>query len=78
MLWGVGSREDRVYPRVNKRGYNLTWVSIMREKNELDYTCGISDDELNERFKESIRIDEEIRRIKGLPTSGYDKDKGKA
>lgn len=50
----------------------------MNEKNELDYTCGISDDELTERFKESIRIDEEIRRIKGLPTSGYDKDKGKA
>ena len=50
----------------------------MREKNELDYTCGISDDELTERFKESVRIDEEIRRIKGLPTSGYDKDKGKA
>lgn len=39
----------------------------MTEKNELDYTCGISDDELTERFKESIRIDEEIRRIKGLP-----------
>lgn len=50
----------------------------MTEKNELDYTCGISDDELTERFKESIRIDEEIRRIKGLPTSGFDKVKGKA
>ena len=78
MLGRVGSRKDRVYPRDNKRCYNLIGVSIMREKNELDYTCGISDDELTERFKESIRIDEEIRRIKGLPTSGYDKDKGKA
>ncbi len=28
--------------------------------NELDSTCGISDDELTQRFKESIRIDDEI------------------
>ncbi len=40
--------------------------------NELDSTCGISDDELTRRFKESIRIDNEIRRIKGLPIAGYD------
>ena len=44
----------------------------MEEKNELDYTCGLSDDELTERFKESIRIDNEIRKIKGLPIAGYD------
>ncbi len=48
----------------------------MTEKNELDFTCGISDDELTERFKASIRIDEEIRRVKGLPTARYD-DKAK-
>lgn len=46
----------------------------MTEKNELDYTVGISDDELTERFKESIRIDNEIRRIKGLPIAGFDKE----
>ena len=40
--------------------------------NELDSTCGISDEELTIRFKESIRIDNEIRRIKGLPIAGYD------
>ena len=40
--------------------------------NELDSTCGLSDDELTERFKESIRIDNEIRKIKGLPTARYD------
>ncbi|MBO6115161.1 MAG: hypothetical protein J6P57_08905 [Lachnospiraceae bacterium] len=40
--------------------------------NELDSTCGISDDELTERFKASIRIDDEIRRIKGLPVARYD------
>ncbi len=47
----------------------------MAERNELDSTCGISDEELTERFKESIRIDNEIRRIKGLPIAGYDKEK---
>ena len=40
--------------------------------NELDSMCGISDEELTERFKESIRIDDEIRRIKGLPVARYD------
>lgn len=40
--------------------------------NELDTTCGLSDDELTQRFKESIRIDNEIRRIKGLPIAKYD------
>ncbi len=50
----------------------------MSEINELDSTCGISDDELTERFKASIRIDEEIRRIKGLPTARYDEIAKKA
>ncbi len=51
---------------------------IMEEKNAYDYTCGLSDEELTERFKESIRIDNEIRRIKGLPIAGYDKERRKA
>ncbi len=46
--------------------------------NELDSTNGLSDDELTYRFKESIRIDNEIRRIKGLPIAGYDDEKNKA
>ena len=46
--------------------------------NELDSTCGISDDELTQRFKESIRIDDEIRRIKGLPVARYDSKSKKA
>ncbi len=50
----------------------------MEEKNELDYTCGLSDDELTERFIASIRIDEEIRRIKGLPSARYDDEKKRA
>lgn len=46
--------------------------------NELDSTCGISDEELTKRFKESIRIDNEIRRIKGLPEAKYDAKTKKA
>lgn len=46
--------------------------------NELDSTCGISDEELTQRFKESIRIDNEIRRIKGLPVAKYDPKTKKA
>ncbi len=53
-------------------------MTDLTEKNELDYTCGISDDELTERFKESIRIDNEIRRIKGLPIAGFDKERREA
>ena len=44
----------------------------MKETNELDYTCGVSDEELTERFKASIRIDNEIKRVKGTPIAGYD------
>lgn len=40
--------------------------------NELDSTCGLSDEELTKRFRESIRIDNEVRKIKGLPVAGYD------
>ena len=46
--------------------------------NELDSTCGISDEELTQRFKESIRIDDEIRKIKGLPVARYDDEKKRA
>lgn len=47
----------------------------MEELNELDSTCGVSDDELTRRFIEVVRIENEIRSIKGLPISGYDHDK---
>lgn len=53
-------------------------MGVIGDKNELDYTCGISDDELTKRFEESIRIDNEIRRIKGLPVAGYDKESKRA
>lgn len=45
-------------------------------ENELDSTCGVSDDELTERFIEAIRIDNEIKKIKGVPTQKYDHEKG--
>lgn len=46
--------------------------------NELDSIYGISDEELTRRFKESIRIDNEVRKIKGLPVAGYDDEARKA
>ena len=46
--------------------------------NELDSMNGISDDELTFRFREAIRIDEEIRRIKGLPVARYDSETKRA
>ena len=51
---------------------------MVQETNELDYTCGLSDDELTERFKESIRIDKEIAKIKGAPIAGYDDETRRA
>ena len=41
----------------------------MPEKNQLDYTCGLSDEEITRRFKEAIRIDEEMRAVQGDPSS---------
>ena len=46
--------------------------------NELDSTCGVSDDELTRRFIEAIRIDNEIKRIKGVPIAGYDDESQRA
>ena len=51
---------------------------MIKEKNGLDYTCGISDDELTERFRASISIDNEICRIKGLPIACYDDERREA
>lgn len=42
--------------------------------NELDSMCGISDEELTRRFIEAVRIENEIKRIKGAPIAGYDSD----
>lgn len=44
----------------------------MQEINELDSMCGVSDDELDRRFLEAVRIGNEIKKIKGVPISKYD------
>lgn len=50
----------------------------MVKANELDSMCGISDEELTRRFEEAIRIDNEIKIIKGAPIAGYDTEQKKA
>ncbi len=47
----------------------------MTELNELDSTCGVSDEELTKRFHEAVRIDNEIKKIKGVPIAKFDKEK---
>lgn len=49
--------------------------------NEMDFDDnigGLSDDELTYRFREAIRIENEIKRIKGVPIAGYDTSLKKA
>ncbi|MCI9595847.1 MAG: hypothetical protein HFE75_00840 [Firmicutes bacterium] len=50
----------------------------MEKYNELDSMCGISDEELTNRFHEAVRIDNEIKKIKGVPIAKFDKEKRKA
>ncbi len=50
----------------------------MCDNNELDTMFGLTDDELTEKFKEAIRIDNEIKKAKGAPISGYDPELKKA
>ena len=57
---------------------NRTKVNSMGQHNRLDSMCGVSDEELTERFKKSIQIDNEIKRIKGLPVAKFDMEKKKA
>ena len=47
----------------------------MNEENELDSTCGISDEELTRRFIEAVRIEKEIAIIKGEPIQCWDDEK---
>ena len=48
------------------------------ETNDLDTMCGLTDDELTERFNEAIRIDMEICKIKGAPIARYDPETRRA
>lgn len=46
--------------------------------NELDSMCGVSDDELTFRFGEAVRIDNEMKKIMGVPVAGYERDTDRA
>lgn len=43
--------------------------------NELDSMCGISDDEMTRLFIEAVRLENEKKKIKGVPIAGYDDEK---
>ncbi|MCQ2296529.1 MAG: hypothetical protein MJZ45_03930 [Bacteroidales bacterium] len=48
------------------------------EENELDSTCGISDEELTRRFVEAVRIENEIKKVTGCPIPDWDEEKQQA
>ena len=39
----------------------------MNGENAIDSTCSVSNDEFTKRCVEAIRIDNEIKKIKGVP-----------
>ena len=45
--------------------------------NELDSTLGIPDDELTERFRKGVEIENEKKKVKKVPIARYDHKKGK-
>ena len=47
----------------------------MNGENAIDSTCGVSDDELTKRLVEAIRIDNAIKKIKGVSIQKYDHEK---
>ena len=49
---------------------------MITETNELDSTCGISDDELTRRFVEGVRKEIEESKKLGLPVALYDSSTG--
>lgn len=42
----------------------------MNSENELDTTCGVSDEELTRRFREAVRIENEIKKSKDCRLPG--------
>ena len=46
--------------------------------NELDKMCGVSDEELLFLFTEAIRIDNEQKKLNGVPLACYDADSRQA
>ena len=70
MKWKIYQCFIKCIKRLNLK---ICVVKYMKEENELDFTYGISDEELTERFKASIKLNQEICRIKGLPIACFDK-----
>lgn len=50
----------------------------MNEETELDSTCGVSDEEMTYRFQQGVKIENEIKQLKGLPIAEYDLEKKQA
>ncbi len=46
----------------------------MNQDNDMDTLCGITDEELTHRFQEAVRIENEIKAIKGIPIPQYDSE----
>lgn len=44
----------------------------MIKNNQLDYTCGISDEDFTELFRETIKLEAYKRKMKGIPEAKYD------
>lgn len=50
----------------------------MSENLTLDTTFGVKDDDLTERFKAVVALENELKKIKGLPVAKYDSKTQKA
>lgn len=46
--------------------------------NELDSMGGVNDDAMLELFKESVRIDNEMKKLMGTPIAKYDEERKEA
>ncbi len=51
---------------------------MRQETNDFDSMCGIDDDELTRRFVEGVRLENEKKKILGVPVSGYNAETKRA
>ena len=50
----------------------------MDKNDEFDYELGVSEEEMDFRFVEAVRLAKEKSRIMGKPTCEYDRERGAA
>lgn len=58
--------------------YNCEWnmpQDEIEDDENLDFMCGISDDELTLRFERAVYMENEVKRSKGVPIAKYDIEK---